>query len=247
MKTLFIGQHLTELSSVDSTNDYCLQLLSHSTVLEGTVVWAHAQTKGRGQRGKSWVLAAKEGLAISVVLYPKVAVTQQFYFNKAMALGVCEALVAFGIDAQIKWPNDIYVGREKVAGILIENALRGPLLQSAVVGVGINVNQTQFPNDIPNPISMRQLLNNSFDRKEVLEELCYTVEKRYMQFKAGHFKKIEDDYHAVLYRMGQQQLFRKENVCFEAQIVGVTQDGKIKLLHQGDTAVYAMSEVEFII
>lgn len=248
MKTLFIGHHLVELSSIDSTNDYCWKLLSKENVLDGTVVRAHIQFKGKGQRGKSWETAPGEALPLSIVLHPKTAVKQQFYLNKAIALGVCEALSSFGILAQIKWPNDIYVGHQKLAGILIENSLRGHLVQSSVVGIGVNVNQLDFGVPLLNPVSLRQLLGDNLVLKDVLEEVCYWVEKRYLQFKAERFQQIDLDYHSVLYQKDQLQSFKKGGRLFDARIVEVTIDGKIKLLNQkGESAVYSMGEVEFVI
>ena len=247
MKTLFVGHHLVELYSVGSTNDYCWELLSKGNVLDGTLVWAHAQLKGKGQRGHSWQVAAGEALPLSIVRHPKEHVKHQFYLNKSIALGVCEALASFGVLAQVKWPNDIYVQHQKLAGILIENNLRGHLLQSSVVGVGVNVNQTQFENTLLNPVSLRQSLGYSLPLNDVLEELCYYIEKRYLQFKARRFQQIDSDYHAVLYKKEQLQSFKKEGTIFDAKIIGVTEEGKIKLLNQGETSVYNMGEVEFVI
>ena len=149
------------------------------------------------------------------------------------------------MNSKIKWPNDIYVEDKKLAGILIENSLRGSL-QEIVVGVGVNVNQEEFNKDLPNPVSLKQVLQQTFDIQDVLIELCYYIEKRYMQFKAGHFEKIDADYHSVLYRYEEIQTFQAGNERFEAQILGVDETGKIKLLHNGDLAVYAVGEVEFI-
>ena len=160
---------------------------------------------------------------------------------------MCEGICSLGLKAEIKWPNDIYIGAKKVAGILIENSLRGSLLQEVVVGIGVNINQEVFPGDMPNPISLKQALQQSFDLELVMEELCYYIEKRYIQFKAGHSEKIDVDYHTMLYRYQKMQNFRKGVDCFEAQILGVDEKGKIKLLREEGVVVYAMGEVEFII
>lgn len=218
MNTLFVGHNLLKFSSLPSTNDCCWELLSDKSLPDGTVVWTPMQTQGKGQRGKSWLTEEGNSLPFSIVFKPKVTVSEQFFLNKAVALGVCEGFSSFGVSAEIKWPNDIYISHKKVAGILIENSLRGSLLQAVVVGVGVNINQDEFAEDLPNPISLKQAVQQTFDLEEVLGELCYYIEKRYMQFKAGHFEKIDADYHSMLYRHQKIQTFRKGTDYFEAQI-----------------------------
>ena len=246
MNTLFIGHNLLKFSFLSSTNDYCWELLSDKSLPDGTVVWTPLQTNGKGQRGKSWLAEDGKSLLLSIVLKPKVNVSMQYFLNKAIALGVCEGVSSLGVEAKIKWPNDIYVGDKKLAGILIENSLRGSLMQEVVVGVGVNINQEEFAKDLPNPISLKQVLQQTFDIEVVLEEFCYYIEKRYMQFKAGHFEKIDADYHSVLYRCKELHTFQKGNERFEAIILGVDKTGKIKLHHNGDIAAYAMGEVVLV-
>ena len=246
MNTLFIGHNLLKFSFLSSTNDYCWKLLSDKSLPDGTVVWTPFQINGRGRRGKSWLAEEGKSLLSALFLKSKMNISMQYFLNKAISLGVCEGLASLGVKSKIKWPNDIYVGDKKLAGILIENSLRGSLIQEIVVGVGVNVNQEEFTKDLPNPISLKQVLQQTFEIEVLLKELCYYVEKRYLQFKAGHLEKIDADYHSVLYRFKEIQTFQEGNERFEAQILGVDKTGKIKLLHNGDLAVYAMGEVEFI-
>lgn len=246
MKTLFVGHNLLKFSWLSSTNDYCWELLSDKSIPDGTVVWTPLQTQGKGQRGKLWLSEEGKSLPFSIIFKPKVNVSEQFFLNKAVALGVCEGIASLGVESKIKWPNDIYIEDKKVAGILIENSLRGSLLQEVVVGVGVNLNQEEFAKDLLCAVSLKQALQQAFDLEFVLEEFCYYIEKRYMQFKAGHFEKIDAEYHSLLYRYQQMQTFQVGNERFEAQILAVDKTGKIKLLHQGQTALYAMGEVEFV-
>ena len=246
MNTLFVGHNLLKFSFLSSTNDYCWELLSYKSLPDGTVVWTPLQTQGKGQRGKSWLTEEGKSLPFSIIFKPKVSICKQYFLNKAISLGVCDGIAFLGVNSKIKWPNDIYIEDKKVAGILIENSLRGNLLQEIVVGVGVNVNQEEFNKDLPNPVSLKQVLHQTFEIEVLLKELCYYIEKRYMQFKAGHFEKIDADYHSVLYRFQEIQTFQVGNERFEAQILGVDETGKIKLLKNGDLAVYAVGEVEFI-
>ena len=247
MNTLFVGHNLIVLESIPSTNDFCMKLVLEKQLPEGAVVWAKEQTAGRGQRCKSWKSSLGEGLTFSVLLHPKTDLRYQFSLNKAIAVGLCEGLKNMGVNAEIKWPNDIYVGHHKLLGVLIENNLRGDQLQHSVVGVGINVNQLQFDEALPNPVSLRQLLDKKLDIDVVLADLCYALERYYLHFKAGHFSKINADYHQLLYRKGEQHQFLIDGKSIKGQVEGVDELGKIKLLTADGVAVYAMGEVEFVI
>ena len=108
------------------------------------------------------VFRKKSALTFSIFFKPKISTNDQFFFNKAIALGLCDGICSLGVNAIIKWPNDIYIRSKKVAGILIENNLRGGVLQESVVGIGVNVNHATFPEKIPNPISLEKHLISVF-------------------------------------------------------------------------------------
>jgi BirA family biotin operon repressor/biotin-[acetyl-CoA-carboxylase] ligase len=118
MDTMFVGQLLFSLNEVNSTNDFLIKKLESERLLEGTIVTAKQQTNGKGQRGKSWLSSNGQSLLFSLLLYPKCAIQQQFYLNKAVAVSICQALSEINIQAKIKWPNDIYVGKKKNCGYL---------------------------------------------------------------------------------------------------------------------------------
>ena len=133
---------------------------------EGDVVWADFQTAGRGQRGHEWHSRKGENLSFSVVLEPTfVPIAKQFSVSEVVALSLVDMLAEYGIDAKIKWTNDIYAGDKKLVGILIEHSLAQTSLRRTIVGVGINVNQTEFDASLPNPVSMAQLLGKELMRK----------------------------------------------------------------------------------
>ena len=119
MDCLFVGQHIIELSSVDSTNNYLIDLSQKISLLEGTVVIAKEQTAGKGQRNNRWSSEAGKSLCISILLKPKLDVSQQFLFNKFIALSLCQALNNYSFTTKIKWPNDILIDSKKVAGIFV--------------------------------------------------------------------------------------------------------------------------------
>src|SRR5680860_150521 len=155
------------LKDVESTNNYANQLIL-SNAEEGTVVLAQFQKKGRGQQGNQWESQSGKNLLASIILYPKfLKAGNQFLISKMVSLGLVEYLRHEVRDVSIKWPNDIYIGNKKIAGILIENAIKGRNLFSTVIGVGLNLNQKNFLSDAPNPVSLYQLTGKEYNIKSV--------------------------------------------------------------------------------
>ena len=147
------------LESVDSTNDEAKRHISDIDNL--SVLSALEQTAGRGQRGNSWTSAPGENLMFSIVLKsPALMAEDHFALNEITALSVADFLSTYGIKAQIKWPNDIYVDEKKICGILIENSFRGKSISSSIIGIGLNINQRNFNVNLPNPTSMVLCLQN---------------------------------------------------------------------------------------
>ena len=200
MNTLFIGQNTIKLDAVGSTNDYASELLSRGLkrekVFEGTVVYALSQRAGKGQRGKKWESEPFKNLTFSIVFYPSfLSAQEQFMLSKAVSLGICDYVSSvINKEAKIKWPNDIKVGNEKIAGILIENSIRNNEIMHSIVGIGLNVNQTGFGKNIPNPTSLKLITGKNIDLEVCLGDLCSYLEARYLQLKSGKSKKINEDY-----------------------------------------------------
>lgn len=138
---------------IDSTNSQAHRCRHEAS--DFTVWAAEFQTAGRGQRGNTWESAVGENLTFSILLKPtNFLSTRQFELSQVVALGVVDYLATHGIEAKIKWPNDIYVGDRKICGILIENVLSGDTLSVCIAGIGVNLNQTVFRSDAPNPTSL---------------------------------------------------------------------------------------------
>ncbi len=216
----------------------------------GDVVLAERQTAGRGQRGNSWSSGTGLNLTFSVVLCPEfLPAARQFYVSKVVALAVSDTLARWGIGARIKWPNDIYIGDRKTAGILIENDLCGGYMARSVVGVGLNVNQTRFDASLPNPVSMALAAGRSFDRAEVFETFYRCLSERYGALAEERDRSIDDDYLARLYRLGERHAFVDGRTG--ARFVGTIRD----VLPAGDLVVgtgsgirrYLFKEIEYVI
>lgn len=146
----------------------------------GHCLMCHTQTAGRGQRTHTWEAAPGLNITMSLMLRPDaMKAADQFRISMAVALGITDTLTALGIDGvEIKWPNDIYVGEGKICGILIENALTGPYVARSIAGIGLNVNQTVFTSDAPNPISLRQLTGRTYDLTALAQQTADNILRR---------------------------------------------------------------------
>ena len=240
---------------------------------EGDVVWADFQTAGRGQRGHLWHSAKGENLTFSVVLEPTfVPIAEQFSVSEVVALSLVDMLSEYGIEAKIKWTNDIYVGDKKLVGILIEHSLAATTLRRTVVGIGINVNQTEFDASLPNPVSMAQLLGKQLDAKEVLRNFLTHLQSNYealREMQNAELKIQNSDncqlsivncqlnndcalhnrYNGLLYRKNEYHIYAlPRGEKFRAKIVGTAPSGALCLENEsGETKDYLFKEVEFVI
>ena len=223
---------------------------------EGDVVWADFQTAGRGQRGHEWHSRRGENLTFSVVLEPTfVAIAEQFSVSEVVALSLVDMLAEYGIEARIKWTNDIYVGDRKLVGILIEHSLATTTLRRTIVGIGINVNQTEFDAALPNPVSMAQLLDRELNVEEVLQSFLkhlqcnYEVLREMQNAKCRMQNVLHERYNSLLYRLNEYHTYAlPSGERFEAKILSTASNGALRLEDkQGKIKDYLFKEVEFII
>ena len=267
--TLFIGKVYYCFDELPSTNDWAAHLVAQpqlesvftveqSTIAkikppEGTVVRAANQTAGRGQLGSRWQSSAGENLLLSVILYPNwLEVQAQFYLSMAVALGLSDVVRSLGhssLGCVIKWPNDIYLAEKKVAGILIQNSLSGLRLQSSIVGIGLNVNQLEFSDDLPNAASLALYLGKNLDLDEVSERLFECLERRYLQLKSGNRASIKAEYEAQLWRRGVASRFVRsaDGLEFEGVILGVTAQGLLQVECASVVEEFEVKQLRFVV
>jgi len=223
-----IGIRIIELETVDSTNLYAERILADGEVEEGTVIWAHHQTAGRGQGENAWISEPGKNLTLSIILFPHfLPPGEQFFFNKAIALGVHDFLGLFVQEVSIKWPNDLCIGRKKAGGILIQHQLSGNQLTSTIAGIGININQTRFDHHLPNPASLTQILRQELVLKEAVHQLIDRLNFRYRQLKTGSFAQLDVDYIHALLDLGENRLFQYGKEITEGIIRGVDESGRL--------------------
>lgn len=247
MNTLFIGKNFVELETVASTNTFALELLG-SGPAEGTVVLARHQTAGRGQQGSMWLAQPGLNLTFSVVLYPDfLAVKELFLLNKMIACALQAAVADLlpGALVQIKWPNDLLVNGSKVAGILIETSLESQRIRSAVVGIGVNVNQTEFDPLVHGKATSLALVTGlEWDARAVLWKVLERLEGGYLMVRAGRKAEIERDYLRHLYAYQEDSLVEVDGKQTVAHIVGVDGDGRLAVQQGGKLYFYAVKEIK---
>ncbi|MDR0907617.1 MAG: biotin--[acetyl-CoA-carboxylase] ligase [Rikenellaceae bacterium] len=215
----------------------------------GDVVVADHQTAGRGQRGHRWASPRGENLMFSAVLDTRfLLVTEQFLLLQTVALALTDMLAGYGLDARIKWTNDIYVGDRKITGVLIDHTIRDGRLARSGVGVGINVLQTAFEEWLPNPTSMKLEAGREFDRGEVLEQFMQCLTARYEMLRGGDREQILADYHSKIYRLGVPAEYElPDGGRFTGIIRGIKPSGDLIIENAGGTKCYLFREVQFVI
>ncbi|HRP57245.1 biotin--[acetyl-CoA-carboxylase] ligase [Agriterribacter sp.] len=237
------------IPSIDSTNNYAMQMVHARLAKHGDAWLALEQTSGKGQRGKSWQSSRDENILLSIVLEPSFLVpTRSFLLNAAIGLGVFDLYKKYaGYETRIKWPNDIYWGDRKAGGILIENIIRSESWLFAVAGIGLNINQVNFPEYLQRAISLRQITGKDFDAIELAKELCFFLEQRYEALKAGNEKEILYDYRKAMYKLNEYVTFKKNGLLFKALVKGVTEDGLLVVETENNELEWLWGTVEWIV
>jgi BirA family biotin operon repressor/biotin-[acetyl-CoA-carboxylase] ligase len=248
-KTLFLGKNVIYLPTCHSTNDIAMQLATETRVVEGTLVVTGNQSKGRGQRGNTWLSEPDANLTFSLLLTPRfLPVDRQFLLNISLSLAISDLVqdaLPYSEDTvvSVKWPNDIYINSNKTAGILIENTLKKTNLEICVAGIGLNVNQTRF--GFKGPTSLAAISGEKYDLAKLLEDLVCYVEKRYLQLRSGDHAGLQNDYLERLYWKDEPRLFQSE-FLFEGKIRGIDKTGHLLIETQRGLESFGIKDVKFI-
>jgi BirA family biotin operon repressor/biotin-[acetyl-CoA-carboxylase] ligase len=215
---------------VDSTNNYAMGIVHSGMVAHGNAYFALEQTEGKGRRGKGWKSTKGENITLSIVADTGFLMVQhQFNLIAAVSLGCVDFLRSFVKEnIKIKWPNDLFYNDTKAGGILIENIIKGNAWQWAVIGIGLNVNQTDFSPDIAShSISLKQIKGVDYDVIELGKNLRDCVLKRIEALKQTNFEIILSQYIACLFRLNEKVKLKKKNIVFETTIKGVSSQGQL--------------------
>lgn len=239
------GRFLSIIDSVDSTNNYAMQKVHARLAKHGDAWLAKHQTQGKGQRNKEWLTQPGQNITISIVTEPIFLRPENpFLLIAAVALGIYDFFKFYaGEETRIKWPNDIYWRDRKAGGILIENVIRDKNWLYAVIGVGLNINQTDF--DGVNATSLLAITGKKYDIITLAKELCGFLENRYEALKMNP-EKILKDYENALYKRNEVVGFKKESSLFEAVVCGVTESGLLIVRTGEEEMQFSWGSVEWV-
>lgn len=224
MNTLFTGHNRINLKTVDSTNNFAAKLTELPDWSNGTVIVADFQTSGRGQRGRKWHSESGENLTCSYIFrLPFLSLDSIYQWNQAVALATCNTLEYLGVhDLQIKWPNDIFQNGKKIAGILIENSVQGKSIQHSIVGIGVNVNQTQFDELQASSIALTTHAPGNLEK--LVTTLSEELEKFYLILQAGRTDSLHV-YHDRLFAVNNWRTFEVEGKTHRAKLKQINEQG----------------------
>jgi len=228
-----IGEPFNILPTTDSTNNHAMNEARLGQTSDGAAYFALDQYQGKGQRDKTWNSKPGENIILSVIKD-----CSGFHLNNQFQLSVAVALACFdffsayaGDETRIKWPNDIYWRDRKAGGILIENMVKSDRWGKAIIGMGININQTTFDTIEGKPVSLKQITGKSFDPISLAKELCQHLEHRFLVLENKPFDQLLSAYNNQLYKKDELVPFKRNNIQFQAKVNGVDKDGHLLIMH----------------
>ena len=241
--------HIIKLNAIDSTNSYLKKLLSEKKATNGTTVVAKNQFAGRGQMGSVWQSENGKNLTFSTLIkISNFNILDQFYLSMVVSLALYEVVKSLcNTSVYIKWPNDILADKDKIAGILIENTIRGEFITNSIVGIGLNVNQQRFSKNLKNITSLSNLTGNQFNLDAVLLEILNKINFYTELLPKKEFKTLKHQYINCLYKYNTPTMFEdKTNTNFLGKIIDVFEDGKIGIeLENESTRKFNFKEIKF--
>jgi len=223
---------IIKLNAINSTNTFLKKLSTEETVVDYTVVQTNYQTNGRGQMGTSWSANTGENLMFSVFKDVSfLGFDQHFYISITVALAIIKTLKAYKVPKlHIKWPNDILSENKKICGVLIENSIKKNNFKDSIIGIGINVNQTNFEN-LPQASSLINLTGNVYNIDELLIHLIKNLKYYFTVLENGNYEELKSTYEKYLFRKKKPSTFKDiEGNMFSGIIQSVSQSGNLQVL-----------------
>ena len=242
---------ITHFKTLDSTNQYLQNLLNEGIDIVDNIVVTDYQTSGKGQGKNMWQSEDGKNLLFSIALDMSfLKAESQFLLTQIVSVTMINVLKKYLPEDSlfIKWPNDIYFNNKKIAGILIKNEIRGMMMGTSIIGIGLNVNQTSFNEDLPNPISMKMITGNDFELETILNDICFELRAlSYEQYRNTHSSQLTaHSYIKYLYRYNQWAFFEHEGQVKEMMIIGYDQFGRLILKEKNDREVVCdLKEIVF--
>lgn len=246
LKTDFIGRKVFFYPELSSTNKTAAELAQKGEK-EGTVVIAEKQTGGRGRRGRSWYSPAGTGLWFSIILRPEIPPKDSHFLTVNASLAVYKALEDLGFRVDIKWPNDLLYNGSKLCGILSELNATSTKIKYAVTGIGLNVNQYNFPENIRDKAnSLYKIKSKKVDRLDLLSDILLYFERYYERFLTGNKDMILKEWKKKINLLGKEIKLENEGEIWQGEAIDITKDGRlmistsngdIKKFWTGDTSI----------
>ena len=234
---------ITHFKTLESTNQYLQNLLNEGVDIADNIVVTDFQTSGKGQGKNVWESEDGKNLLFSIALDMSfLKAENQFLLTQIVSVTMINVLKKYLPEESlsIKWPNDIYFNDKKIAGILIKNEIRGMMMGTSIIGIGLNVNQTSFNEDLPNPISMKMITGNDFELEELLSAISYQLSAISCQLSTVN------SYTDKLYRYKQWAFYEHEGQVKEMMIIGYDQFGRLILKEKNDREVVCdLKEISF--
>lgn len=242
-----IGRQIIELESIDSTNNYLSKLINTTIVPNGTVILAHEQTKGRGQRGNSWQSNRNENLTFSLYINTLALKPNEIFFiSMAVANAIHKTLIGSTPNIEIKWPNDLLIKSKKIGGILIENSISPKAINNIIIGIGLNINQKEFATDLK-ATSLFKETEEFTPKMEVLHAFIYQFQKEIDLLISKDFNFIKDYYLNNLF--GYNESFSFTEVDSGNKLIGkitdVTSRGTILVNQSTKKSEYFFKDIRF--
>lgn len=233
--------------TLDSTNKEAQRLLAQGAGINGLTLFARHQTDGRGQLSRVWISGPGSHVAMSIIYLPEhLPISVLPNLSMKISLGIVNALTSIDPSLQplIKWPNDIYAAGKKLCGVLIENALSGGKVQHSIIGIGMNVNEKEFPSAISNAISLYQLTGSEYSPQQV----ALIIREHVMTMLNVNSDDWKSDYDQYVFGKGNQFTFLSEDTNFQAEVMGVSMQGHLILKNSDDEIKhYASHEVKWVV
>jgi BirA family biotin operon repressor/biotin-[acetyl-CoA-carboxylase] ligase len=241
LRTHIFGNKIFTYDSIDSTNA-CAKTLASTGAEEGTVVIAEYQTAGRGRLGRTWQAESGSSLLFSTIIRPTVEINKVGLLPFFAAAGVALALETItGARYECKWPNDVLLNRKKCCGILLESSFQHNVLDYAVIGIGVNVNQKVFGGDLKGrATSLIQECGREFDRRDVFQQIMKSLELLYMEVKTGKFQVTLDEWKTRTTMFGKQVTLTQAGELLHGRAISLSADGGLVLATpEGQRVCYA--------
>ncbi|MDP3312175.1 biotin--[acetyl-CoA-carboxylase] ligase [Lutibacter sp.] len=241
--------NIIKLNAIDSTNVYLKKIALLENCNNFTTVVATTQLKGRGQMGTTWQSEEGKNLTFSTLIkFKKFNIVDQFYISMAVSLAIVSVLNDILVTKfSVKWPNDIMAEKDKVAGILIENVIKGSEISMSIIGIGLNVNQQFFPNDLYNATSLKLLSKKEYDLDFLLDQILKSIRNYSYLVQNKKYIELKESYLSNLYKFNVPTVFEdKDKLIFMGKIIDITEEGKLEVLLENEkTRKFDLKEIKF--